>query len=72
VFNSEYQKRATRQGIRSFFAQEFYRPLARPNPCPPRRVKKPGPEQLRLNFEPTPRYFSDAECPLRDIFPMAY
>lgn len=32
MFNREYQKRATRQGIKSFLAQEFYRP---PRPAAP-------------------------------------
>jgi hypothetical protein len=61
---SEYQIRATRQGIRSFLAQEFYRPAKLPDPSLPRRAKKLGPEQLALNF--------DGPQPLKDVFPMAY
>jgi hypothetical protein len=65
VFNREYQKRATRQGIRSFLAQEFYRPAKRPDPRRPRAAKPVQPdEQLTLNFEDT--------CPLKDVFPEAY
>lgn len=63
--NREYQKRATRQGIRSFLAQEFYRPLVRPDPRPPRRPKPADPErQLVLNF--------DGPQPLKDVFSEAY
>jgi hypothetical protein len=62
MFNREYQKRATRQGIRSFLAQEFYRPAKLPDPRP-RRVKQAGPEQLELKF--------DGPQPLEDIFPSA-
>ena len=64
MFNREYQKRATRQGIRSSLAQEFYRPAKLPDPRARRRVKAAGPEQLALNFE-GPR-------PLKDVFPEAY
>jgi len=63
VLNREYQKRATRQGIRSLLAQEFYRPAMLPDPRPPRRAKA-APEQLALNFE--------GAQPLKDIFPEAY
>jgi hypothetical protein len=72
MFNREYQKRATRQGIRSILAQEFYRPAKLPDPRPRRRSKSEGPEQLTLNFDGPRRYFSDADCPLKDIFPDAY
>jgi hypothetical protein len=72
--NREYQKRATRQGIRSFLAQEFYRPALRPDPRPKRKslvIAKH--EQLALNFNPGPMHFSsDQLCPLADVFPEAY
>jgi hypothetical protein len=65
MFNREYQKRATRQGIRSFLAQEFYRPAQRPDlrPRPPTKPGRPD-GQLALNFE--------GSSPLRDLFPEAY
>jgi hypothetical protein len=53
-------------------AIDFYRPAKLADPRPKRPVKRPGPEQLLLNFEPTARYFSDAACPLKDVFPEAY
>lgn len=71
MFNREYQKRATAQGIRSFVAQEFYRPAKRPDPRPKRTPHRTG-EQLELNFESHRGYFSDAIAPLKDVFPQAY
>ncbi len=62
--NREHQKRATRQGIRSFLAQEFYRPAKRPDPRPRKSLVIPKVEQLTLNFE--------GPQPLKDIFPEAY
>lgn len=69
--NREYQKRATRQGIRSMLAQEFYRPLERPILCTPRvlernrpRIVGVSPEQMKLDFS--------ANRPLNDLFPEAY
>jgi hypothetical protein len=77
MFNREYHVRATRQGIKSFLAQELYRPAKLPKPRQPRRRKPPGPEQLTLNFEEQlPLNFNavaeDPDCPLKDIFPEAY
>jgi hypothetical protein len=67
--NREYQKRATRQGIRSFLAQEFYRPAVRPVPGEPRtrdpeRHRDLGlPAQMSLIFDdPT----------FEEIFPESY
>ena len=72
MLNREYQKRATRQGIRTFLATEFYRPARRPDPRPARHAPKSG-EQLVLNFElRNGRFRSDEEYPLGDIFPEAY
>jgi hypothetical protein len=51
MFNRGYQKRSTRQRIRSLLAQEFYRPAKLPDPRAPRRAKAAGPEQLTLNFD---------------------
>jgi hypothetical protein len=64
VKNREYQRRATRQGIRSFLAREFYRRAKLPDPRPPRRQKSAGAQQLALNF--------DGPQPLKDVFPEAY
>jgi hypothetical protein len=72
MFNREFQVRATRQGIRSVLAEEFYHPAKRPDPRPRRQPKLAAPEQLRLNFSSPLRYASDATCPLRDVFPQAY
>jgi hypothetical protein len=72
MFNREYQTRATRQGIRSILAQDFYRPAKLPDPRARRGPKPKGPEQLTLNFDSPRRYFSDVECPLKDVFPDAY
>ena len=73
MLNREMQIRATRQGIRSFLAQEFYRPAKRPDPRPPRKSLAFAPfEQLTFNFDPPKRYFSDRTAPLKDVFPEAY
>jgi hypothetical protein len=64
LLNREYQKRATRQGIRSFLAQGFYRPAKLADPRPKRAKPAGGPEQLRLDFS--------ADRPLHDLFPEAY
>jgi hypothetical protein len=64
MFNREYQKRATRQGLRSLLAVEFYRPAKLPDPRAPRQVIAAGPKQLTLNF--------DGPRPLKDVFPEAY
>jgi len=64
VLNREYQRRATRQGIKSLLAREFYRPARLPDPRSPRLPKPAGPEQLILQF--------DAAQPLKDVFPEAY
>jgi len=61
MFNREYQRRATRRGILSLLAQEFYRPAKLPDPRAPRRAKPADPEQLALNF--------DGAQPLKDVFP---
>jgi hypothetical protein len=66
--NREYQKRATRQGIRSRLGQEFYRPAKRPDPRARKRLVTAKPEQLELNFDFDPI----ANRPLNDIFPDAY
>lgn len=75
MFNREYQRRATRQGISTFLAREFYRPAKLPDPRSPRRVRARGaPEQLTLQFD-GPREFivpHDKPQPLKDVFPEAY
>lgn len=72
MFNREYQKRATRQGIRSFVATaEFYRPAVRPMAVRDFAQRKRRnrswtvpPEQMKLDFS--------TDRPLNDVFPEAY
>jgi hypothetical protein len=57
-----------RERIRA--AMQFYRSAVRVDTRA--RSKPVRPVQLAFNFESDPRYFSDAACPLKDLFPMAY
>jgi hypothetical protein len=78
--NREYQKLATRQGIRSFLGQnwrgisagepEFYRPVRRPDPRRFKNHKKviARPEQLSFDFVES----YDPASPLKDVFPEFY
>lgn len=66
MFNREYQKRATRQGIRSFLAtSSFYRPAQRPDPRSIQPKKLTEDQQLSFDFDAK-------HCPLSDVFPEAY
>lgn len=65
---TEYQKRATRQG-RAQFVQDFYRPKERPIPVrDPRgrrnRRQRVSSEQMSFDWA--------ADRPLNDVFPEAY
>jgi hypothetical protein len=72
VFNREYQRRATRQAMRSRAARELFQRPARISREP---FQPSAPIQLNLKFHEDDvgaRFASDKDCPLKDVFPEAY